>query len=45
MQSILDLCGSLVVFSAAVEILQIWAPGRHARMSDFLIDSVARALG
>src|SRR5215510_7239632 len=32
-------------FAAAIEVTQIWAPGRHARMSDFLVDAVASCLG
>ena len=29
---------ALPVFCAAVEIAQVWVPGRHARLADFLID-------
>ena len=32
-------------FAAAIEMAQIWAPGRHARMSDFLVDAAASRLG
>src|SRR5262249_58812415 len=32
-------------FAAAIEVAQIWAPGRHARMSDFLVDAAASCLG
>ena len=38
-------CAYLLIFSAVVELLQLWAPGRHARMSDFLIDSAGSCLG
>jgi VanZ family protein len=31
----------LVVFSGAVELAQLFAPGRHARLSDFIIDALA----
>src|SRR5262249_53321899 len=31
-------------FAAAIEVAQIWAPGRHARMSDFLVDAAASCL-
>src|SRR5262249_11213619 len=32
-------------FAAAIEVAQIWAPGRHARMSDFLVDAAASCVG
>jgi len=35
----------LLVFTAALEIAQIWGPGRHARLSDFLVDVAALYLG
>jgi VanZ family protein len=31
----------LVIFAGAVEIAQLFAPGRHARLSDFLVDAIA----
>ena len=30
---------------ALLEALQLWAPGRHARMSDFAVDAVAALVG
>lgn len=36
---------ALVVFSGVVEIAQLLAPGRHARLSDFIIDAVAITAG
>jgi VanZ family protein len=36
---------ALLVFAAAIEIAQIWVPGRHARLSDFLIDATVSCLG
>jgi len=36
---------ALPTFAAAIEIAQIWAPGRHARMSDFLVDAAASCVG
>jgi VanZ family protein len=30
-----------VVVTGAIEILQFWAPGRHARLSDFVVDVLA----
>jgi len=35
----------LVIFSGSIEIAQLFVPGRHARLSDFLIDSVAACIG
>ena len=34
-----------VVMIGAVEILQFWAPGRHARLSDFVVDALAACAG
>ena len=28
-----------------LEILQLWAPGRHARLQDFLVDALAACIG
>jgi VanZ family protein len=35
----------LVTFAGAIEFVQLFIPGRHARLSDFTIDSVAVCLG
>ena len=35
----------LVAFAGAVELVQLFIPGRHARLSDFMIDAVAVCLG
>jgi hypothetical protein len=35
----------LVVFSGAIEIAQLFVPGRHARVSDFIVDAAAALLG
>ena len=35
----------LAGFSAAIELLQLFIPGRHARLSDFLVNAVSVALG
>jgi VanZ family protein len=34
-----------IVFCAALEIAQLYVPGRHARLSDFVIDSLATCAG
>jgi VanZ family protein len=34
-----------VVMAGAIEILQFWAPGRHARLSDFVVDALAACAG
>jgi VanZ family protein len=35
----------LVIFSVSVEIAQLFVPGRHARLSDFIIDAVGACIG
>jgi VanZ family protein len=39
------LAGALVTFSGGIEIAQLWAPGRHARLSDFFVDAAASCIG
>jgi VanZ family protein len=34
-----------VVMIGVVEILQFWAPGRHARLEDFVVDALAALAG
>jgi VanZ family protein len=34
-----------VVMIGALELLQHWAPGRHARLEDFVVDAVAACAG
>jgi VanZ family protein len=34
-----------VVMTAVLEILQLWMPGRHARLEDFVVDAVAVCIG
>jgi VanZ family protein len=34
-----------VTMIGALEILQLWAPGRHARFEDFVVDAVAACAG
>ena len=34
-----------IVFTGAIEVLQFWAPGRHARISDFMVDAAAACAG
>ena len=35
----------VVAFTGLIEILQFLAPGRHARMEDFVVDALAASLG
>jgi VanZ family protein len=35
----------LVIFSSFIELAQLFVPGRHARLSDFIIDTVAVLIG
>jgi VanZ family protein len=34
-----------VVMIGLIEILQLWAPGRHARLEDFTVDALAACAG
>ncbi len=34
-----------IALTAAMEILQFWAPGRHARLEDFIVDALAACAG
>jgi VanZ family protein len=35
----------LVIFSGSIEIAQLFVPGRHARLTDFIIDAVSACIG
>lgn len=34
-----------VVLIGVLELMQFWAPGRHARLADFLVDAATACLG
>jgi VanZ family protein len=34
-----------IALTGLIEILQLWAPGRHARLVDFLVDALAACVG
>jgi VanZ family protein len=34
-----------VIVIGLLEILQLWAPGRHARLEDFIVDALTACLG
>ena len=34
-----------VIMIGAIEILQFWAPGRHARLEDFVVDAMTACVG
>lgn len=36
---------ALTLFAAAVELAQFYAPGRHPRISDFVLDALAACAG
>jgi VanZ family protein len=36
---------ALVIFAGAIEFAQIVIPGRHARLSDFVVDALAACVG
>ena len=40
-----SLAGGLLLFCGLVEVLQFWVPGRHARLSDFLVDAASALAG
>ena len=35
----------LVIFAAAIELAQFYAPGRHPRLIDFVVDALAACAG
>ena len=37
--------GTMPVFAGSVELLQIFVPGRHARLSDFAVDALGGCVG
>jgi VanZ family protein len=34
-----------VMLTGALEILQLWMPGRHARLEDFIVDAASACIG
>jgi hypothetical protein len=36
---------ALIVFAAVIELAQLYAPGRHARVIDFVVDALAACAG
>jgi VanZ family protein len=34
-----------IAMTGVIEVLQFWAPGRHARLSDFVVDAAAACAG
>jgi VanZ family protein len=34
-----------VIMTGVLEILQLWMPGRHARLEDYVVDAVAVCIG
>ena len=34
-----------IAMTGVIELLQFWAPGRHARLSDFVVDAAAACAG
>jgi VanZ family protein len=36
---------AVVVFAGIIELAQLFVPGRHARLSDFMVDAVALCVG
>jgi VanZ family protein len=36
---------ALIAFAAAIEMIQLGIPGRHARVSDFVVDALSVSIG
>ena len=36
---------ALLLFAGTIELAQIVVPGRHARLTDFIVDAVAMCIG
>ena len=36
---------ALIIFAAVIELAQLYAPGRHARVIDFVVDALAACAG
>jgi VanZ family protein len=34
-----------IAMTGVIEVMQFWAPGRHARLSDFMVDAMAACAG
>jgi len=34
-----------IAFCAAIELAQLYVPGRHARLTDFIVDAIAAVMG
>ncbi|WP_375161099.1 VanZ family protein [Bradyrhizobium sp. RDT46] len=39
------IAAAAVVLIAVLELMQFWAPGRHARLEDFLVDAFTACIG
>ncbi len=39
------LSAAAIAFTACLELLQLFVPGRHARVSDFVIDALSALIG
>jgi len=41
----LPIAAAAVVLIGVLELMQFWAPGRHARLEDFLVDALTACIG
>jgi VanZ family protein len=39
------IAAAAVALIAVLELMQFWAPGRHARLEDFLVDALSACIG
>lgn len=37
--------GTAIILIGVLELMQFWAPGRHARLEDFLVDALTACIG
>ena len=44
-ESLISLVAGLVSFSISIELAQLFVPGRHARLTDLLVDVAAVTMG
>ncbi|MHB0772616.1 VanZ family protein [Bradyrhizobium sp. 5.13L] len=41
----LSIAAASIVLIGVLELMQFWAPGRHARLEDFLVDALTACVG
>jgi hypothetical protein len=41
----LPIAAIVIAWVGLIELLQLWVPGRHARLEDFVVDALAATIG